>query len=447
MSTAEAQAHVLRAALAAERVRGAHGAPLALDKDTTNLFRDRRRVPRERLDLREFHHVLGGSHGCVDVEGCATYEELVDWCLARGCMPAVVPQLKTITVGGAVAGLGIEATSFREGLVHHTVRELEVLVPSGEVVHCTPSNAHRDLFHGFPNSHGTLGYALRVRLGTVPVLPYVHVRHVRFDRARDFFAALEHACGSDADFVDGVAFGGGTCVLDIARFSARAPWRSDYTRQRIWWKSLLRRPEDYLSVRDWLWRWDTDWFWCSRNFGAENPWVRRVLGRERLNSRTWTHWMRLASRWRVAERFARLRGLTRESVIQDVDIPIGEAARFLEFLDREIGIHPVWICPVRGDRPAERFPLYPLCRAGLYVNFGFWDAVLTRERHEAGHFNRLVEDEVRALGGIKSLYSDSYFTPGDFASAYGQPAYADLKARYDPQGRAPGLYEKCVLHG
>ena len=48
------------------------------------------------------------------------------------------------------------------------------------------------------------------------------------------------------------------------------------------------------------------------------------------------------------------------------------------------------------------------------------------------------------LGGIKSLYSESYFTREEFDAAYGMQAYAALKARYDPQQRALGLYEKCV---
>ena len=51
-----------------------------------------------------------------------TYEDLVDATLAHGLMPLVVPQLKTITLGGAVAGLGIESTSFRHGLPHESVR-------------------------------------------------------------------------------------------------------------------------------------------------------------------------------------------------------------------------------------------------------------------------------------------------------------------------------------
>jgi FAD/FMN-containing dehydrogenase len=49
-----------------------------------------------------------------------------------------------------------------------------------------------------------------------------------------------------------------------------------------------------------------------------------------------------------------------------------------------------------------------------------------------------------ALGGIKSLYSDSYFTREAFDAAYAGDAYAALKARYDPDRRLPDLYEKCV---
>jgi FAD/FMN-containing dehydrogenase len=440
-------AHALRAERAACALRASPAVPLALAKGTSNLFRDRAPAARLRLDLREFDHVLeaSGEGDCIDVEGLVTYEALADWSLARGCMPAVVPQLKTITVGGAIAGVAIEATSFRHGLVHHTMRELEVLTPAGEIVVCTPHNEHRELFFGFPNSYGCLGYALRVRLAATPVLPFVHVRHRRFADAGAFFGAVDEACRSDADFVDGVVFGLREHVLSTARFAPQAPWTSDYTCEAIYWQSLRQKDEDYLSTADYLWRWDTDWFWCSRQFGAQHPIVRRLLGRERLNSRTWQRWMRRNARWGFTQRLARWRGLYRESVIQDVDIPFARAGEFLDFLRREIAIVPVWVCPVRGDLPGERFPLYPLGAAPMYVNFGFWDVLQTREPHEAGYFNRRVEAEVMRLGGIKSLYSDSYFSPQEFGTCYGLDAYEALKERYDPHGRAPQLYDKCVL--
>jgi FAD/FMN-containing dehydrogenase len=441
----ELSAHALRVAEAAAQLKQATAGPLALAKTTSNLFRDRRAAPRHRIDLRPLHHVLGhdANAGWVDAEGCTSYEDLVAATLLQGRMPAVVPQLKTITIGGAAAGVGIEATSFRHGLVHDTLLEIEVLLPDGELVVCSPDNEQRDLFFGFPNSYGTLGYAVRVRAATLPVLPAVHVRHHHFAAADEFLDAVQDACAGTADFVDGVVFSRGEQVLSVGRFVRDAPWRSDYSYQDIYWQSLRTRRDDYLATPDYLWRWDTDWFWCSRNFGADHALVRWLLGPQRLNSRTYTRWMRAASRWQVADRAARWRGLYRESVIQDVDIPIARAAEFLEFLHREIGILPVWICPIRGEVGERRFPLYRL-PAPRYVNVGFWDAVTTRRRVEPGHFNRLIEREVLRLGGIKSLYSDSCFTREDFDGAYGGEAYRRLKAKYDPAGRAPGLYEKCV---
>jgi FAD/FMN-containing dehydrogenase len=443
----EAQSHAQRAAKAAETLRAAaaDAAPLGLRKSTSNLFRDVG-ARRRRLDLGELCHVIGADPAAswVDVEGMTRYEDLVAWTLPRGCMPAVVPQLKTITAGGAAAGVGIEATSFRHGLVHDTLQEIEVLLPGGEIVTCTPHNEHRDLFFGFPNSYGTLGYALRLRLATLATQPMVRVEHRRYQQPGAFFAAMAASCAGDADFVDGVAFGADDLVLSTARFTTEAPWRSDYTFENIYYRSLQTRAEDYLSTADYLWRWDTDWFWCSKNFGAQQPLLRRLLGRERLNSRTYTRWMRLNARWQLAQRLAHWRGRSRESVIQDVDIPLAQAPQFLEFLLREIGILPVWVCPVRGEVAGRHFPLYRLGAAQLYVNFGFWDVVETRVAHAPGHFNRLVEQEVMRLGGIKSLYSDSFFSRAEFATAYGMEDYERLKARYDPQGRAAHLYEKCV---
>jgi FAD/FMN-containing dehydrogenase len=448
--TPEALAHARRRAeLLATLQSGSAGggAPLGLGKRSSNLFRDRHEGAKRRLDLSAFCHVLDidTAGGWVDVEGLTSYEELVAQTLRHGVMPAVVPQLKTITVGGAAAGVGIEATSHQHGLVHDTLLELDVLLPDGEVLHCTPDNEHRDLFFGFPNPYGTLGYALRLRLRTLPVKPYVKVEHLQFDAPGAFFSALAAHCQGHADFVDGVVFGPQQQVINRACFVDAAPWLSDYRFEHIYYRSLLDKPVDYLTVQDYIWRWDTDWFWCSKNLYAQHPLVRRLLGRARLNSRFYTRVMRWNARWGLTRRLARWRGRFTESVIQDVDIPMGGAPDFLAFLLREIGILPIWICPVRGPAPDAGFTLFPLAPDSLYANFGFWDVVETARAYEPGHFNRLVEREVMRLGGIKSLYSDSYFTPQEFAQAYGLSHYQALKAKYDPAGRMLGLYEKCVL--
>ena len=447
-STCTRTEHAARAERAAAQLRDGGTLPIGLAKDTSNLFRDRREAHKQRLDLRDFDHVIAvdAQSGAVEVEGLVSYEALVDATLALGQMPAVVPQLKTITAGGAVAGVAIEASSFRQGLVHDTLLEADVLLGDGRIVTCRPDNVHRDLFLGLANSYGTLGYALRLVLRTIPVKRFVAVEHKRHRSAAAFFDALERACDdATVDFVDGVVFGVDDLVLNVARGVDIAPIPSDYTYLDLYWHSLRERPHDTLTIRDWLWRWDTDWFWCSRNFGAEHRWLRRLLGRERLNSRTYTRVMRWNARWGLTRKLAAARGFRHvESVIQDVDLPAPHAADFLAFLLNEIGIVPIWICPIRAGDAALPFTLYPLVPGVRHVNFGFWDVVQRRERFDKGHFNRLVERRVVAAGGIKSLYSESFFTPEEFARAYRMDRYAALKARYDPCHRFLGLYEKCV---
>jgi len=426
---------------------GRDSAPLRLDKDTSNLFRDRAAAPRRRLDVREFHHVLSVSAAdrWVDVEGMTSYERLVDATLRHGVLPCVVPQLKSITIGGAIAGVGIESSSFRHGLVHESVEELEVLLGDGSVVIARPENTHSDLFYGFPNSYGTLGYVLRARARTIPVQAFVRLTHIRHAEPGAYFADLARRCESDADFVDGVVFGPSEQVISVGNFVEAAPYTSDYTYKRIYYRSIREREEDYLTTHDYIWRWDTDWFWCSKNLYAQNPLVRRLLGRSRLNSVFYTRVMRWNSRVGLTRRLDRLIGKHPESVIQDVDIPIARAPEFLEFFLREIGIVPIWICPFRSPDKQAYWPLFPADPGTLFVNFGFWDVVRPDEPHPPGHFNRLIERKVQELGGLKSLYSDSYFPQDEFWSMYDKNAYDALKAKYDPNRVFRNLYEKTVL--
>ena len=131
-----------------------------------------------------------------------------------------------------------------------------------------------------------------------------------------------------------------------------------------------------------------------------------------------------------------------ESVIQDVDIPIGKAPEFFEFLLSEIGITPVWMCPFKTRDAARTWDLSPLRPGQLYVNFGFWDVIPST--HEKGYFNRKIERKTMELGGAKGLYSSAWYDEAEFWRIYDQPRYTQLKQTYDPHGVFPDLYSKCV---
>ena len=169
------------------------GAPVRLAKPTSNLFRFRDPSPGQQgLDVSAFDHVLQVDPVArtAIVGGMTTYEHLADATLHYGLMPLVVPQLKTITLGGAVTGLGIESTSLRNGLPHESVIEMEILTGDGQVVTAAPEGEHARLFRGFPNSYGTLGYALSLTIELEPVKPYVHLRHRPFGSMEACMAAV-----------------------------------------------------------------------------------------------------------------------------------------------------------------------------------------------------------------------------------------------------------------
>jgi FAD/FMN-containing dehydrogenase len=427
----QARSAALSAGLQAAR---RSGLPAGLGKTTSNLFRHRQPAARHRLDVRAFDHVLriDAERMTADVEGMITYERLVEETLGYGLLPAVVPQLKTITVGGAVSGLGIESSSYKYGLVHETVEAMEVLTGNGDIVACS-ARRNPDLFFGFPNSYGTLGYALRLTIRLVPAAPYVYLTHTRFAATHSFFTHLSQVCGeASADFVDATIFGTDEMYITEAVFAGGAPEVSDYTYMDIYYRSIQRKPNDWLTAKGYIWRWDTDWFWCSKHFGVQIPAI-RLFARPALNSRSYQRAMRLSQRLLPASP-----GL--ESVIQDVDVPIARGGEFREFLLREIGISPVWVCPFRTSE--RTYDLCPLKAHQLYVNFGFWDMVPTT--HGNGYYNRLIERKIAELGGVKGLYSASYYDRGTFWSIYDKVRYDYLKQTYDPGGAFPDLYAKCV---
>jgi FAD/FMN-containing dehydrogenase len=450
MSRTEYEARV--AALRRQLAALPPDAPIRLRKATSNLFRPRAAAPG-LLDAAWCDGVLDVDPAgrTADVLGMTTYEHLVAATLPAGLMPLVVPQLKTITIGGAVSGLGIESTSFRHGMPHESVQEMDVLTGDGRVVTATPDGEHQALFRGFPNSYGTLGYALRLRIELQPVAPFVHLRHVRFADAAACAEAIEgivatgrHA-GEPVDFLDGTWFSPGEMYLTVGAFTAHAPSTSDYTGQRVYYRSIQRLAEDWLTTHDYLWRWDTDWFWCSRAFGAQQPLVRRLWPRRWKRSDVYWRLIALERRYGVKRRIDRWRRLPeREEVIQDVEVPVAALGAFLDFLHRRTGIQPVWLCPLRQRDPAANWDLYPLDPATTYVNVGFWSSVALPAGRGDGWHNRAIEQKVAELGGRKSLYSTAFYPAEEFWANYGGPAYEVLKKTYDPGGRLLDLYAKAV---
>ncbi len=468
---AERSAAQYRHAAAVERLRRSYaaippGRSVRLAKRTSNLFRPRTPGAVHGLDVSGLDGVIAvdAAARTAEVQGMCTYERLVAATLAEGMMPRVVPQLKTITLGGAVSGLGIESSSFRNGLPHESVLEMDILTGAGELV-TAGAEQHADLFAAFPNSYGSLGYAVRLTIELEPVLAYVGLRHVRFTDPESAMAAVQSVVttrtweGEAVDFLDGVVFALDEVYLVLGRFvadpaAAACGRASDYTGQQIYYRSIRERTRDCLTVHDYLWRWDTDWFWCSEAFGAQHPLLRPVWPAAYRRSDVYHRLVGIENRYGIFARLDRWRGRASERVVQDVEIPVERTAAFLRWFDRHVAMSPTWLCPLRlrsdpgateQDRTGRRpWPLYPLEPGRTYVNVGFWGMVQVAQGAPDGDLNRLVEDAVSRHGGHKSLYSDAYYDRETFAALYGGEVYRGTKERHDPGHRLTGLYEKAV---
>jgi FAD/FMN-containing dehydrogenase len=419
---------------------------IQLKKNTSNLFRHRKQS-NNKLDARSFNNVLqiDLDKKIVYAEGMITFADLVDVTLQHGFLPAVVPELKTITLGGAIAGIGIESSSFIYGLVHEAIIELDILTGNGDIITANKDNEHKDLFLGFPNSYGTLGYTLRAAMRLIPCSKYIKLTHKKFNDTNQYYQAIQDYCTADtgdkSKFIDGSIFNDELKILTTAECVSNEDLNaSKYTYNHIYYKSIQTKQTDYLSTHDYIWRWDSDWFWCSKTFGMENIILRLILGKWLLKSKSY---------WKVKSWFDRHPNILklynslskrREQIIQDVIIPLESAEEFYVFFRDNIGITPIWNCPVRATE--TKFTFFPLEPNKLYINFGFWSSIVSDKPD--GHFNRLIEQEVTKLNGHKSLYSTVHYTKEEFWSMYDQDKYNKLKDRYDPKGNLANLYTKCT---
>ena len=431
-------------------------ATVRLAKPTSNLFRARAKTTTKGLDTSGLTGVIAvdPDNRTADVAGMCTYQDLVAATLPYGLSPFVVPQLKTITLGGAVTGLGIESASFRNGLPHESVLEMDILTGTGEVVTAN-RDLYPDLYRAFPNSYGTLGYSVRLKIELESVKPFVALRHLRFHSVPDLVTAMDRIIetggydGVPVDYLDGVVFSAAESYLTVGIQTSTPGPVSDYTGQQIYYRSIQHddgEKHDRLTIHDYLWRWDTDWFWCSRAFGAQDPRIRRLWPRRYRRSSFYWKLIAYDQRFNIADRIEKRNGRPpRERVVQDVEVPIERTAEFIDWFLANVPIEPIWLCPLRlrGD---ERWPLYPIRPHHTYVNIGFWSSVPVGPGfpEQQGHTNRLIERKVSDLEGHKSLYSDAFYSLDEFDELYGGEAYKTVKKTYDPDSRLLDLYAKAV---
>ena len=407
-----------------------------------------------RVDLSAFDGVIGLDSGfaggaVVHVEGLATMETMVAFLDPLGWRVPIVPELKHITVGGAIAGVGIESGSARHGWFHQAVVACEVLTPQGSVLRATASNEHADLFHALPNSYGTLGYVLRATVRLAPSKRCVAVRttvHASFaDAAESMMSAVADEGEQRAEFVEGLWWSADKVTVTTTRYVDAPPAGERLSRfdgMRIYYRAVGEEGTLYMLSRDYYFRWDPDWFW-NIPVDAGGALVRLVVPSRHRTSSTYK-WIR--SLW-VVRQWHRLETLWKpmgQPFVQDWAVPWSKGVDFMREAAATTPLRPgipYMLLPVKTQHNTALH--YPTDKEHFYLNVGTYteiDIPFQRALAATKHIDDLC---LRKYEGIKMMYSSSFLDRHTFERVYGtlDPRTRD---KVDPHHTRPSVYEKTA---
>lgn len=398
------------------------------------------------------------------VEPRITMQQLVDAALPYGLVPAVLPEFKSITVGGAINGAGIESSSHEYGQFNDICSEYEVLLGNGEVITASAEN-HADLFYGISGSYGSLGIVLSAKVQLIEASEWVVLRYHDFISIEEAVHFMKEQCSKEApsEYIEAIAFNK-ECVVVITaslcrdekhlrrvpKLSFGKPWDKWYyqvIKERF--GSAIR--EEAVSLRDYLFRQDRGAFWMgayalhpallfcylqelcgihsnlfkTEDFTAFNQmkmpswWFRWMFGWMMKSERLYGFMHNGTEKW-FAEHFA----------IQDYYLPIDAAASFTEQAIDKYAILPIWFCPVKASKTEQIFSPHAIDDGGsaLLLDVGIYG--LAKNNISGETAVRDLDRLSRFMGGKKMFYSYSYYTQEEFWEIYPKEAYDALRRKY-----------------
>lgn len=363
---------------------------------------------------------------CVAESG-VTFVDLVTATLAHGLVPIVVPELKTITIGGAVAGCSIESMSFVHGGFHDTCLEYEVITASGDVLICTPDNEHALVFQMIHGGFGTLGILARLTFRLVPAKRYVKLVYEQHATLAAYQASIAaHAELRDLDFMDGIIHSPSLYVLCVGTFVDSAPYTNRYDWMKVYYKSTATRREDYLETPHYFFRYDR---------GVTNVRPSSFLGRLLFGK------LMASSQWlRLAEKVHWLLPREKPTITVDVFVPVSRVAEFLEWYERELGHFPLWCVPYKRVHDYEWLAddYWKALPDGMFLDLAIYGMKQRGDRN----YHRMMEEKLRELGGIKTLIAHNYYGEDEFWQIWNKQNYDIVKAITDPKNLFRDLYTK-----
>jgi hypothetical protein len=430
----QSRRHARKVARVAEQLRRRKStAPLSRQKKVVS-----HQVPKvhdkkyddEKVDLLDFDEVIEidtERRICIAEPGIP-FCRVVEQTLPLGFVPIVVPELKTITIGGAVAGCSIESMSFVHGGFHDTCLEYEIITAKGDVLTCTPGNEHSLIFQMMHGSFGTVGILSRLVFRLVPAKPFVHLRHEQHPSIDSYLESIwSHFERQDVDFMDGIIHSNKHLTLCVGDFVDSVPYTNRYDWLKVYYQSTARRSEDFLRTPHYFYRYDQ---------GVTNVHPKSFLGRLLLGK-----FLGSSEILRIAEKLRWfLLNDDRPDVTVDTFLPFSRLKEFLLWYEKDFGHYPLWCVPYRRVHDYEWMAdsFWKGMNDELLVDIAIYGM---KQRGETNYY-RLMEEKLQELNGIKTLISYNYYPEDEFWEIFHRENFEKVKAITDPDNIFRNLYEK-----
>ncbi|KAE9986757.1 hypothetical protein EG328_004775 [Venturia inaequalis] len=457
--------HEEAVATIAASVRAFHqrGEKFRIYHGSTNSTRRLKKKRSEVVDTSGLTHVIKVDtvRRVVVAEPNVPLDRLVEATMEYDLIPPVVPEFPGITLGGAAVGTAGESSSFKHGFVDATINRFQIVLANGDVVFAS-QDEQPELFGGIPSSFGTLGVITLIEMRLIPAKKYVALTYHPVNSFSEVISrTVELSKDHNLDFLDNIIFSRNKTALMTGVFSDNPDNQpiQRFSRARDQWfyihakRSLVKTGEpktDIIPLADYLFRYDRGGFWTGR------------LAFKYFVFAPFDRFSRFCLDWfmhtRVMYQALHESGMSNSYVIQDLALPIDGAENFLNWIDEELKIYPLWLCPLiqrptgvmspRVPIPApiegdSNLSLAEIQKPEVMLNIGVWGAgPCDREQFIA--INRKLEKTVTDLGGIKWLYAQTYYTEAEFWEIYDRKAYDAIRAKYGASNM-PTVYDKVKV--
>jgi FAD/FMN-containing dehydrogenase len=386
------------------------------------------RYKDEKINISDLGSILNidpVERICVAEPG-VTFVDLVKATLEYGLVPFTVPELKTITIGGAVAGCSIESMSYKYGGFHDSCLEYEIITAEGDVLSCTPKNKNQLLFEMVHGTFGTLGIISQLTFKLTPAEPFVKVEYEKYTNMNDYQKAIwGHFEKKDVDFMDGIIHSPQEYVLSVADFTNQAPYTNKYDWTKVYYQSTADRQEDYLRTPDYFFRYDK---------GLTHVTLKSFPGRllfRKFHSST--------NSLKFANMFHRFIPPKAIPFTLDTFIPFSKSSDFLKWYEKKIGHFPLWCVPYKTRHYQWVADNYlDQTQEPLFLDI----AIYGMQKRDGNNYHKMIEDELLKIGGLETLIAGNYYTEKNFWKIWNKDNYYQVKNRTDPNNIFRDLYTK-----